>query len=156
MATLTGPKAASTAAVPGLPVPTGVPGIAWGYYNFATAASSADIVNICKVPAGATVILGFFQGADIDTGTEALDIDIGWAANGTDAADPDGFGNFGVLTGDVVAELKPVAGLWNPLVNVLQDSGYKTFAAETTITVTVTAAANAGGTGIIKVVLFYV
>jgi hypothetical protein len=156
MATLTGAKAASTAAVPGLPVPAGVPGIAWGYYNFATAASTADVVDICKVPAGATVILGFFQGADIDTGTEALDIDIGWKANGTDVADPDGFGNFGVLSGDAVAELKPVAGLWNPLVNVLQDSGFKTFAAETTITVTVTAAANAGGTGMIKVVLFYV
>lgn len=156
MATLTGTKAAATAAVPGLPVPTGVPGIAWGTYTFAAAASSADIVNICKVPAGATVILGFFQGADIDTGTETLDIDIGWADNGTDSADPDGFGNFGVLSGDAVAELKPVAGLWNPLTNVLQDSGFKTFAAETTITVTVTAAANAGGTGLIKVVLFYV
>lgn len=156
MATLTGPKAASTAPVPGLPVPASQPGIAWGYYNFATAASAADVVNICKVPAGATVILGFVQGADIDTGTESFDIDVGWAANGTDAADPDGFGNFGVLSGDVVAELKTVAGIWNPLGNVLQDSAFKTFAAETTITVTVTGAANAGGTGYIKVVLFYV
>lgn len=156
MATLTGPKAASTAPVPGKPIPAGVAGIAWGYYNFAVAPTTADIVNICKVPAGATVILGFLQGADIDTGTETLDIDVGWAANGTDTADPDGFGNFGVLSGDAVAELKPVAGLWNPLTNILQDSGFKTFAAETTITVTVTAAANAGGTGMIKVVLIYV
>lgn len=156
MATLTGPKAASTAPVPGLPIPNGVSGIAWGYYTFATAASSADIVDICKVPAGATVILGFLQAGDIDTGTEALDIDVGWRANATEVADPDGFGNFGVLSGDVVAELKPVAGIWNPLTNVLQDSGFKTFTAETTISVTITAAANAGGTGTIKVVLFYV
>ncbi len=148
--------AASTAPVPGKPIPASTPGIAWGYYTFAAAASSADIVDICKVPAGATVILGFFQGGDIDTGTEALDIDIGWRGNGTDVADPDGFGNFGVLSGDVVAELKPVAGLWNPLVNIIQDAGFKTFAAETTISVTITAAANAGGTGTIKVVLFYV
>jgi hypothetical protein len=156
MATLTGTKAATTAPVPGLPVPNGVLGVAWGIYNFASAASAADIVNICKVPAGATVIGGFLQGADIDTGTDTLDLDVGWAANGTDSADPDGFGNFGVLSGDAVSEFRPVAGIYCPFVNVIQDSGYKTFAAETTITVTVTAAANAGGTGIIKVVVFYV
>lgn len=156
MATLTGSKAAASAAVPGLPVPAGVPGIAYGTYTFATAPGAADIVNICKLPAGATVVLGFLQGGDIDTGTETLDIDVGWASNGTDAADPDGFGNFGVLSGDAVAELKPVAGIWNPLTNVIQDSGVKQFAAETTVTVTITAAANAGGTGTIKVVLFYV
>lgn len=156
MATLTSAKAASTAPTPGLPVPAGVPGIAWGYYTFATAPGAADIVDICKLPAGATVILGFLQGGDIDTGTETLDIDVGWRGNGTDSADPDGFGNFGVLSGDAVAELKPVAGLWNPLTNIIQDSGFKTFAAETTVSVTITAAANAGGTGTIKVVLLYV
>lgn len=157
MATIIGPRAASTAAVPGLPVPGNVPGIAWGYYNVATAPSAADVLEICKVPANATVIMGFVQAADLDTNaTETLDIDVGWKANGTDAADPDGFGNFGVLTGDAVAEFRPVAGIFLPLTNVLQDSGYKTFAAETTITVTFTGAPATLTAGYIKVVLFYV
>lgn len=156
MATLTGSRAASTAPVPSISSTAGVLQVAWGIYNFTAAASAADIVNICKVPSGATVIGGFLQGADLDTGTEALDLDVGWAANGTDAADPDGFGNFGVLSGDAIAEFRPVAGIYNPFVNIIQDAGFKTFAAETTITVTVTAAANAGGTGVIKVVVFFV
>lgn len=157
MATIVGPRATSTSAVPGLPIPASSPGIAWGYYNVATAPSAADVLEICKVPAGATVIMGFVQAADLDTNaTETLDIDVGWKANGTDAADPDGFGNFGVLTGDAVAEFRPVAGIFLPLTNVLQDSGYKTFAAETTITVTFTGAPATLTAGYIKVVLFYV
>lgn len=155
MATLTGTKAASTAAVPGFSA-QGVQHVAWGIYDFTAAASAADIVNICKVPAGATVIGGFLQGADLDTGIETLELDVGWAANGTDSADPDGFLNSGVITGDTITELKPVAGIYMPFANIVQDSGYKTFAAETTITVTVTAAAASGGTGKIKVVVWYV
>lgn len=156
MATLTGSKAAATAPTPGVPIPNGTLGVAWGVYTFSAAASAADIVNICKVPAGATVIGGFLQGADIDTGTEALELDVGWAANGTDVADPDGFLDSGVVSGDAIAEFRPVAGIYYPFANIIQSAGFKTFAAETTITVTVTAAANAGGTGLIKVVVFYV
>jgi len=81
--------------------------VAWGTYTLAANPSQNDVIEFCKVPAGATVIGGFFQGADIDTGTEALDIDIGWAANGTDAADTDGFGNLGVLTGDAITDFRP-------------------------------------------------
>jgi hypothetical protein len=157
MATLTGPKAASTAPVPGLPIPQGVGGVAWGYYNVATNPTAADVLNICKLPAGATVILGFIQAADLDTNaSETLDIDVGWAANGTDAADPDGFGNFGVLTGDAVAEFRPVAGIFLPMTNIIQDAGFKTFAAETTVTITFTGTNATLTAGYIKVVLFYV
>lgn len=153
MATLVGPRAASNFPVPGLPE-QGALGVAWGYYN-AGSALSTDTIEFCKIPAGATVIGGFFQAADIDTGTEALDIDIGWAANGTDNADTDGFGNLGVLTGGVSVHT-PVAGIYVPFVNIVQDSGYKTFAAETKIIGTVNVAANMGGTGMLKVVVFYV
>jgi hypothetical protein len=157
MATLTGTKAAAGAVVPGLPIPAGVPGIAWGYYNVATAPSAADVINICKLPAGATVVLGFVQAADLDTNaTETLDIDVGWLGNGTDAADADGFGNFGVLTGDAVSEFRPVAGIFLPFTNIIQDSGYKTFAAETTVTITFTGAPATLTAGYIKVVIFYV
>lgn len=154
MATLTGPRAAAT-------FPTGGPGranqlhVAWGYYNMATAASANDVIEFCRLPAGATVIGGFLQGADIDTGTESFDIDIGWAANGTDLADTDGFGNFGVLSGDATTERLPVAGIYVPFVNVIQDSGFKTFAAETKVIGTINAAANSGGTGVLKVVVYY-
>ena len=155
MATLTAPRATAAFPVPNLP-PQGVLGVAWGYYNFATAPSAADIVNMCKLPAGATVIGGYLQAADIDTGTEALELDVGWAANGAEVADPDGFGNNGVLSGDAVAEFRPVAGIYVPFTNIVQDSAFKTFTAETTVTVTVVAAANAGGTGYVKVVVYYV
>ncbi|HEU4804998.1 MAG TPA: hypothetical protein VFS91_04200 [Nitrobacter sp.] len=157
MVTLTGTRAATAFPVPGLPIPANCPGIAWGYYNVATAPSAADVINICKLPANSTVILGFIQAADLDTNaTETLDIDVGWLGNGTDAADPDGFGNFGVLTGDAVAEFRPVAGIFLPFTNIIQDSGYKTFAAETTVTITFTGAPATLTAGYIKVVIFYV
>lgn len=156
MATLTGARAASTFPVPSLASMQGVLQVAWGIYNLAANPSQNDVIEFCKVPAGATVIGGFLQGADIDTGTEAFDLDIGWASNGTDNADTDGFGNFGVMDGDAVAQFRPVAGIYYPFVNIIQDAGYKTFAAETKIIGTVNAAANAGGTGVLKVVVFFV
>lgn len=156
MATLTGPRAAATFPVPSLSHNQGVVQVAFGYYNVTSALSANDVVQFCKLPAGATVIGGFYQAADIDTGTETFDMDIGWAANGTDAADPDGFGNFGVQDGDVVSQFRPVAGIYYPFANIIQDSGFKTFAAETIITGNVVAAANAGGTGMLKVVVFFI
>lgn len=155
MATLTGTRAASTFPVGGA-ASKGVLQVAWGTYTFTANPTIADVIEFCKVPAGATVIGGFYQGADIDTGTETFDMDIGWAANGTDVADPDGFGNFGVQDGDVVAQFRPVAGIYYPFINIIQDSGFKTFAAETKIIGTVVAAAAAGGTGTVKVVVYYV
>jgi hypothetical protein len=157
MATLVAAKAAPSAPTPGTPIPNGVLGVAWGYYSVTAAPTAADIINICKLPAGATVIGGFVQASDLDTNaTETLDIDVGWAGNGTDSADPDGFGNFGVLTGDAVGEFRPVAGIYLPLVNIIQDAGFKTFAAETTVTVTFTGTTATLTAGVIKVVVFYV
>ena len=157
MATLVGPRAAANFPVPSLPSTAGLLGVAWGYYNVASNPTAADILNICKLPAGATVIGGFIQAADLDTnGTETLDLDVGWAGNGTDTADPDGFGNFGVLTGDAVAEFRPVAGIFLPFTNVIQDAGFKTFAAETTVTVTFTGTAATLTAGYIKVIVLFV
>ena len=155
MATVTGPRAASTFPTPGLPIPSGVKGVAWGYYNHASNLAAATVIEYCRVPAGATVIGGFIQIDDLDTGTEELDIDFGWAANGTDSADPDGFGNLGVLTGDVSVHL-PVAGIWLPLAGIIQTAGFKTLAAETMLIGTVKVDAAMGGTGISKIVVEYV
>lgn len=155
MATVTGSRAASTFPVSGLPIPGGVLGVAWGVYNHASNLAAATVIEYCRVPKGATVIGGFFQAADLDTGIEEIDIDIGWSANGTDVADPDGFGNLDVLTGDVSVHL-PVAGIWVPFAGIIQSAGFKTFAAETTLIATVNVDAATGGTGISKLVAYYV
>lgn len=155
MATLTATRAAA-----GQPVfkgnGAGVLCAAYGTYELAANPSVADIIEFCRIPKGAVVLGGWLYGDDIDTGVETFDIDIGWANNGTDAADADGFGNFGVLSGDTILELKPVAGLLNPLQGVLLADGPKTFSAETIIQGTVNAAAATGGTGTLTVVVFYV
>lgn len=154
MATLTATRAAA-----GFPVAGhgfgGALKVAYGSYTLAANPTANDIIQFCRVPKGATVVGGWLMGADIDTGTETFDLDIGWQANGDEVADPDGFGNFGVLSGDVITELKPVAGIYNPLQGVLLTAGPKTFNAETVIAGTVIAAANAGGTGVLTVVVLY-
>lgn len=133
----------------------GAVGVAMGFYNILTNPTANDVIRFCKVPANATVFAGWLTGADLDTGTEALDIDIGWEANGSDVADTDGFGNMGVLDGDTVSMVIPVAGIWRPLQNILLDPGYKTLARETWISGLVNVAANAGGTGYIGVRVLY-
>lgn len=156
MATVTAARAASTFPVASKSAPTGVLQVAWGVYAPATNLAATTIIEFCKLPAGATVIGGFVQATDLDTnGTEELDIDIGWAANGVDAVDVDGFGNFDVWVGDVSVHL-PVAGIYLPFANIIQNPGYKTFSAETTVIGTINVDAATGGTGVIKVVVFYV
>jgi hypothetical protein len=158
MATLTAARAAANFPVGGF-AGAGVLNVAYGSYTLAANPTAADIIKFCKVPAGATVIGGWLRGEDIDTGTEALDIDIGWAANGGTGvgatADPDGFGNFGVITGDAVTELKPEASIFLPLNGTLK-SGPVSFDAETSIQGVVNVAANAGGTGVLWLTVLYV
>ncbi len=112
--------------------------------------------KLCKVPAGATVIGGYVQGKDVDTGTEAFDADLGWLDNGVETIDADGFGNFGTWDGDVVAQLRPEVGVYYPLGGVLFTTGPKTFTNETTITLTVNTAAGTLGGGIVTAVVFFV
>jgi len=135
---------------------------AWGEYNIAAAVEDGDIFEMCKVPAGAVIIGGYLIGADIDTGTETLDMDLGWAANGGsgtwDAADPDGLGNLGVLTGDVFAagNISNVAGLLYPLNFTTAAGRMPRFTKETTIQIEANAAGNAGHTGYVTVVVYYI
>ena len=89
----------------GSPMP-GVMHCATGTYTFAANPTAADIVELCVLPAGARIVGGFIYSQDLDTGTETLDIDIGWTANGGsgtyDAADPDGLGNLGGVEAELV------------------------------------------------------
>lgn len=128
--------------------------VAMGFYNILTNPTANDVIRFCKVPANATIFAGWLTGADLDTGTEALDIDVGWEANGSDVADTDGFGNMGVLNGAAVTNVI-IGGIWRPLQNILLDPGYKTLARETWISGLVNVAANAGGTGYIGVRVLY-
>jgi len=154
--TLTATRAASS-----FPVyqPTGSGSVAacYGTYELAANVEDGDIFEMCKLPKGAVVFMGWVLADDLDTNaTETLDMDVGWAANGVDAADPDGFGNLGVWTGDAVAGIKPEAGVLYNLGNVLMVDGPKTFSAPTTVQVEANAAAATGGTGTLTLILLYV
>lgn len=133
----------------------GVVMAAYGTIEIGAAVEDGDIFEMCRLPAGATVINGWVYADDLDTGTEALDMDIGWAANGVDTADPDGFGNLGVWTGDATTDVKPE--VWNRFYfgGVLKD-GPKTFGAETIIQVEANTPANAGHVGTLSVIVLYV
>lgn len=156
MATLTSSRAAST-----FPVfqshAAGLLCVAYGTYELASNPAAATIIEFCKLPAGATVVDGVVYAEDLDThATEELDINIGWLINADEAANTDGFGNFGVWTGDAVAGYKPEAGTRLPFGGVLLTDGPKTFTAETTIAGTVVADAATGGTGTVTCVVYYV
>ena len=150
MATVSASRSASTFPVPG----TGVLRVAHGTYEHASNLAATTIIEYCRIPKGAVVVGGHFMGDDLDTGTEELDIDIGWAANGVDAADPDGFGNLGVLTGDVSSHVG-AAGIYCPLQGKLFTDGPQTFGAETVVQGVVNTDAATGGTGTTSVVVFY-
>lgn len=127
--------------------------VAWGTYDIAAATADGDIIKLCRVPRGGTVLGGWLIGEDIDTGTETWDADLGWAANGDEAADPDGFGNFGVMSGDAVDGNE--VGIFRHMGGVLRTDGPKTFGAETVLQLEVNAAANAGATGRVTLIVFY-
>lgn len=150
----------TTRAVAGFPVfrpsGAGLLGCAFGTFTIAANPTAADIGSMCKLPRNATVVDGVIYGDDLDTGVETLDFDVGWAANDTEVADPDGFGNFGIVAGDPVTGINPVASIWMPLGGVLRTAGPKTFTAETTLTVTFNVAAATGGTGQLTLAAYYV
>ena len=92
MATVTATRAASTFPVFS-PVGSGLLCAAYGSYDFAAEPAAADILEICKVPAGAVILGGFIRAEDLDSdASETIDIDVGYAANGAVAADPDARG----------------------------------------------------------------
>ena len=116
--TLVGTRASAGIATAGVGI-GGSCKVAYGTYTVAAAVEDGDIFQLCKIPRGAIVIGGRFYADDLDTGAEALDMDVGWAANGSDAADPDGLLNAGTLTGDAVTGVKPETGTSMPFGGVL-------------------------------------
>jgi hypothetical protein len=142
--------------------PLGGPGdannlkVAWGTYAIAANVEDGDIFEMCRLPANATVLGGELRADPLDThATPTLDMDIGWASNGTDAADPDGFGNLGVWDDTAVTGYKTEAGHIFPLQGVVMTAGYKTFSAETVIQIEANAAAATFAAGDVTVVVYY-
>lgn len=156
MATFTATRAAST-----FPVfqgeGSGVMCAAYGTIEVTANPVANDVYQMCKLPAGAVVLGGRIYSDDLDTNAaETLDLDIGWAANGAEAADPDGFGNLGVMGTDTVAGIKPESGYNYAFGGVLITDGPKAFTAETTVTVTCVATAATFAAGTLSVVVYYI
>jgi len=136
--------------------------VAYGSIDVAANPADGDIYEMCRLPAGATIVGGFFRGADMDTNaTETLDLDLGWAANGGsgtyDSADPDGLGNLGVLTGDAFAtgNIANVVSYNYPMNGLLNTGVFPTFTKETVIQIEANAAAATFAAGTISIVIFY-
>jgi len=117
----------------------------YGTIEVAAAASAADTINLFTMPAGFTPFFGYMVGDDIDTGTEALEIDIGITGDATK------YLNSGVITGDTIANEKITVGIKIPLQEDLMTVKPTKVTSDTDVIATYTAAANAGGTGTITV-----
>lgn len=158
MATITATRGAA-----GVPVAGGVGNasavkVAYGTYQFTATPAANDIVQFCRVPKGAVVLHGSFSLGKIESSTSGatFDMDIGWADNGFDASDTDGFGNFGAPSFAAVTGVKPEATFANmPLGNVLMTDGPKTFAQETVIIGHIVASATNFTTATATVRVFY-
>jgi len=101
-----------------------------------------DIAKIGKLPKGATVIEAIIVSPADATG----EYDLGWAANGVDAADPNGFIDAAM---DTTAQIKKATDAAN-------NAGlFKTFGAETEVELVGTVATT-GTSGTIKVQISYV
>jgi len=128
--------------------------VAYGTYNIGSAVAQNDVIQMCRTPKGAVILDVAIFGQDIDTGTEALDFDAGYAANGVDAADTDAWGVFVNVTGDGIGNDTATVRLFGA--GVLASGGPKTLSAETVHQIIFNAAANAGGTGRLNMLVYYI
>jgi hypothetical protein len=149
MATLTS-SAAGSAQPAFKAVGSGILCAAYGHVDATTSLATNDVVQLCRVPAGAVILGGFLRMEDLDSNaTETIDIDVGTSA------DTDAFGNFGVQTGDAVTGYLPEGGVLLPLHGTLKD-GPVSVSAETVVQLTVVAGAATAAAGTITCVVHYV
>lgn len=156
MTTFTATRAAST--FPAFQASgSGVLCAAYGTIEVTANPVANDVYEMCRIPAGAVIVGGRIYSDDLDTNaTETLDLDVGWLANGVEAADPDGLGNLGVFTTDTVAGVKPESGYNFAFGGKLITDGPHAFSAETVIAVTCVATAATFAAGTLSVVVYYV
>lgn len=144
--------------------------VAYGKYAVAANVEDGDIFEMCKLPANSLVLGGCFYAGDLDTGTEAVDLDVGWAAAGSAedgvtmadgtvwansgaTASATGFVNGGVLTGDGVTDLFAAGTNMRPFP---MTTGPLYFGKETKVQVEANTAAAAFAAGTIYVVVHYI
>ena len=130
-----------------LPAPCAPMVMLYGEKTFTVAPSANDVIKMFKMPIGFTPIFGYLMGDDIDSGTETLELDVGITGDTTK------YLNSGVLTGDAVSGVNITTGIRIALQEDLMTEPAAALTSETDLIVTVTAAANAGGTGTIKVIM---
>jgi hypothetical protein len=153
MATVYAARAAASLQIPSRP---GL-NFNYGVYECAENLAATTVIEFCRVPPGAIIVDGFIRGDDLEGGeaeSEELNFDIGYAANGAVAADPDAFGDLGVTTGDAVAGVRPEAGINYRFQGVLKD-GPLTLTRETALTATINVDAETGGTGTLFLGVYY-
>ena len=118
-----------------------------GSYTFASITIVNDVVHMFTIPVGFTPLFGWLVGDDLDTGTEELEIDVGVVGDTTKYLDS------GVISGDTIANEKITVGIKIPLVEDLMTVTPTQVATEVDCIATITAAAQATGTGTITVIL---
>jgi hypothetical protein len=122
--------------------------VLYGSIEIATALTINSVITLFTIPKGFTPMFGWLVGDDIDTGTEALEIDIGVTG------DADKYLNSGVITGDTATpDEKITVGIRLPLQEDLMTVKPTKVAADIDCIATIVAAANAGGTGTVTVFL---
>lgn len=117
---------------------------AFGRYNFSTVVvEDGDIRKVLRLPARCIVVGGNIAAGDLDTGSETLDIDLGWADNGggsetyvfrlegasraapnsytltnmlAGSASATGLLNTGVWNGDIITDLVPAGFVYRPFI----------------------------------------
>lgn len=120
--------------------------VLYGTYNFATITIINDVVKMFVIPKGFTPLFGQLLGADLDTGSETLELDVGVTGDTTKYLDS------GVITGDTgEPDEKITVGIMLPLQEELMTVKPTAALADIDCIVTVTAAAAATGTGVITV-----
>lgn len=127
--------------------------VAWATINLTVALLINDLVNFFRLPAGCTVLDGFVCGEDIDSGTGVFEFDVGNTANGVEVASSTSLLDSGALNGTAVVNYFNISGFRIPFNQVRNPVS---FTRETLIQGKVQVAPNAGGTGRITCVAYYV
>ena len=127
--------------------PAGTVKMLTGTLEIGTIHTIGDTVNFFVAPKGFTPVFGWLVGDDLDTGTEALEIDVGITGDTTK------YLNSGVITGDTIANEKITVGIKIPLQEDLMTVKPTPFTSNTTVIGTVTAAAATGGTGTLTLIM---
>lgn len=104
---------------------------------------TGDIIEMCRIPAGATIIGGRLCSGQLDQESLAeFEFDMGWADNGVEPASSDGLGNLGEAVAPPFACYKFEEGYMMPLQGDFMRDGPLTFTNKTIIQVTIIAGAN--------------